>query len=80
MQQSSSNLFFEHLLPSFKVENVIWLSHDIVRATDGSAKKKVGRPRERHRERPASSCASKKSKLLTHQASPVLVKREPENR
>ena len=41
MQQSSRNLLFERLLPSFKVENVIWLSHDILRATDASAGKKV---------------------------------------
>jgi hypothetical protein len=47
MQQSSSNLLFEHLLPSLKVENVIWLSHDILRATDASAGKKVGHTRER---------------------------------
>ncbi len=29
MQQGSGNLLFEHLLPPFKVENVIWFRHDI---------------------------------------------------
>jgi hypothetical protein len=28
MQQSASNLLFEHLLPPFKIKNVIWFRHD----------------------------------------------------
>jgi len=28
MRQSSSNLLLEHLLPSFKIENMIWFRHE----------------------------------------------------
>jgi hypothetical protein len=62
MQQSSSNLFFEHLLPSFKVENVIWLSHDILRATDDECWKESGTHSGATPRMPRSSCALKKPK------------------
>jgi hypothetical protein len=31
MRQCLSNLLFEHVLSPFKIENVIWLRHDILR-------------------------------------------------